>query len=69
MSIISHPNTDYHEKVAFYNDKTSGLKAITIHNTNLGQSLGGLRMYPYASDKATRVTANRMAEQRFMRTI
>jgi leucine dehydrogenase len=53
MSIFSHPHNDGHEKVAFYNDKTSGLKAIiAIHNTNLGQSLGGLRMYPYASDEA-----------------
>jgi leucine dehydrogenase len=63
MSIFSHPNNDSHEKVAFFNDKASGLKAIiAIHNTNLGQSLGGLRMYPYASDEAALADVLRLSK-------
>jgi len=42
---------DNHEQVVFCNDKNSGLKAIiAVHNTILGPSLGGCRMYPYASE-------------------
>lgn len=38
-----------HEQVVFCNDKASGLKAIIgIHNTTLGPSLGGTRMWHYA---------------------
>ena len=40
-----------HEQVVFCNDKESGLKAIiAIHNTTLGPSLGGTRMWPYESE-------------------
>lgn len=42
-----------HEQVVYCNDKNTGLKAIiAIHNTILGPSLGGCRMYPYQSDSA-----------------
>ena len=51
MSVFSHPAYDNHEEVAFYHDAKSGLKAIiAVHNTNLGPSLGGCRMWPYADD-------------------
>lgn len=37
-----------HEEVVFFNDTTSGLRAIiAIHSTRLGPSLGGLRMWNY----------------------
>jgi leucine dehydrogenase len=40
-----------HEQIVFCQDKPSGLKAIiAIHNTTLGPSLGGCRMYPYATE-------------------
>lgn len=40
-----------HEQVVFCNDKASGLKAIiAIHNTILGPSLGGTRMWNYSSE-------------------
>lgn len=40
-----------HEQVVFCNDKASGLKAIiAIHNTILGPSLGGTRMWNYESE-------------------
>lgn len=51
MSVFSHREFDHHQQVAFFNDRTSGLKAIVaVHNTNLGPALGGCRMWPYASD-------------------
>ncbi|GGD56313.1 leucine dehydrogenase [Lacimicrobium alkaliphilum] len=50
MSVFDHPAYDQHEHVAFYHDIKSGLKAIiAVHNTNLGPSLGGCRMWPYAN--------------------
>lgn len=49
MSVFDHKEFDSHEQVAFFNDKTTGLQAIiAVHNTNLGPSLGGCRMWPYA---------------------
>ena len=49
MSVFDHKEFDSHEKVAFFSDKATGLKAIiAVHNTNLGPSLGGCRMWPYA---------------------
>lgn len=41
-----------HEQVVFCNDKATGLKAIiAIHNTVLGPSLGGTRMWNYQSEE------------------
>src|SRR4029078_12008630 len=40
-----------HEEVVFCHNKDAGLKAIiAIHNTVLGPGLGGLRMWPYATE-------------------
>lgn len=51
MSVFAHPEFDAHEIVAFHHDRDSGLRAIiAVHNTRLGQGLGGCRMFPYASD-------------------
>ncbi len=52
MSVFSHIEFDDHEQVVFVSDKQSGLKAIiAVHNTKLGPSLGGCRMWPYATDE------------------
>jgi len=41
-----------HEQVVYCSNDKVGLKAIiAIHNTVLGPSLGGCRLYPYASEK------------------
>ncbi|EPJ49440.1 MAG: glu/Leu/Phe/Val dehydrogenase, dimerization region [Osedax symbiont Rs1] len=51
MSVFSHLEFDNHQQVVFISDEAVGLKAIiAVHNTNLGPSLGGCRMWPYASD-------------------
>lgn len=50
MSVFDHSEFDEHERVVFWDDKKTGLKAIiAVHNTNLGPALGGCRMWPYAS--------------------
>ncbi|GKW50143.1 Glu/Leu/Phe/Val family dehydrogenase [Halomonas sp. NCCP-2165] len=49
--MFDHPDFDHHEQVVYGCDEASGLKAIiAIHNTHLGPALGGLRVFPYASD-------------------
>jgi leucine dehydrogenase len=40
-----------HEQILFCNDNKTGLKAIiAVHNTVLGPSLGGTRMWPYQNE-------------------
>ncbi len=52
MTVFSHPEFDEHVQVAYCCDSDSGLKAIiAIHNLNRGPSLGGCRMWNYASDE------------------
>ncbi len=49
LDVSSHPSFDGHEQVVHFEDATLGLQAIiAVHNTNLGASLGGCRIYPYA---------------------
>lgn len=51
MSVFQQQDFDGHEQVAFFKDDETGLRAIiAVHNTNLGPALGGVRMWPYASD-------------------
>lgn len=52
MNVFSDIAFDGHEQVVFASDNASGLKTIiAVHNTNLGPSLGGCRMWPYASEQ------------------
>lgn len=44
---------DGYERVARAEDEASGLRAyISVHSTRLGPSLGGMRLWPYATDDA-----------------
>ena len=44
---------DGYERVARAEDAASGLRAyISVHSTRLGPSLGGMRLWPYATDDA-----------------
>lgn len=62
MALFEHPDFDNHELVAFHHDKKTGLKAIiAVHNTNLGPSLGGCRMWPYASSEEALTDALRLS--------
>ena len=48
--MFDHPDFDQHECVHVVQDGESGLQAIiAVHNTTRGPSLGGCRMFPYAS--------------------
>ena len=41
-----------HEEIVFCHDKDAGLRAIiAIHDTTLGPSLGGARMWPYKTEE------------------
>lgn len=49
LDVSIHPSFDNHENVVMFTDQATGLRAIiAVHNTNLGASLGGCRIYPYA---------------------
>lgn len=49
--VIHQMATFDHEQVLFCQDQATGLKAIiAVHNTTLGPSLGGTRMWNYASE-------------------
>jgi len=51
MGVFASADFDNHEQVTFCHDEATGLKAIiAIHNTHRGPSLGGCRMWPYASE-------------------
>ncbi len=51
MQIFDHPEFDHHQQIVFGSDEASGLRAIiAIHDTRRGPALGGLRIYPYASE-------------------
>ncbi|MDI5932987.1 Glu/Leu/Phe/Val family dehydrogenase [Halomonas kalidii] len=51
MPIFEHPDFDHHRQIVFGSDEASGLRAIiAIHDTHRGPALGGLRIYPYASE-------------------
>ena len=50
-SVIEQMTSMDHEQVLFCQDKATGLKAIiAVHNTTLGPSLGGTRMWNYATE-------------------
>jgi leucine dehydrogenase len=50
------------ERVVFFNDNASGLRAIiAIHDTTLGPALGGVRMRPFASEADALEDVTRLA--------
>ena len=50
---ITNLEVDGYERVARAEDETSGLRAyISVHSTRLGPSLGGMRLWPYATSDA-----------------
>jgi len=52
MNLFETIHSTEHEQVVFCHNKSAGLKGIiAIHNTTLGPALGGLRMWPYATEQ------------------
>lgn len=61
-TLFNHVEFENHQQVVFCSDEDTGLKAIiAIHNTRLGPSLGGCRMYPYASEEDALTDVLRLA--------
>ena len=53
MEITQYMETHGHEQLCAFTNKGVGLKAfIAIHDTTLGPSLGGLRIWPYQDEDA-----------------
>ena len=52
MNLFETIHTTEHEQLVFCHNKDAGLKGIiAIHDTTLGPALGGLRMWPYATEQ------------------
>ena len=53
MGVFENISIPGHEMVSFFQDKTIGLKSIiAVHNSTLGPTCGGLRIWPYESEEA-----------------
>ena len=62
MNVYNHESFDNHEQVVFCYDQPTKLKAIiAVHNTQRGPSIGGCRMYPYASEEEALTDALRLS--------
>nr|WP_106779788.1 Glu/Leu/Phe/Val dehydrogenase dimerization domain-containing protein [Lysinibacillus timonensis] len=62
MEIFKYMEKYDYEQLLFCQDHTSGLKAIiAIHDTTLGPALGGVRMWPYATEEQAIDDALRLA--------
>ncbi len=62
VSLFSSIEEMNHEQVVFCHDKETGLKAIVaIHNTVLGPSMGGTRMWHYTSESEAVTDALRLS--------
>jgi len=63
MELFERMVTRDHEELVFAQDRDAGLRAIiSVHSTVLGPALGGLRMWPYASEAEAIYDAMRLAE-------
>ena len=52
MEIFEHMTRYGHEQLVMFSDAGSGLKGmVAIHDTTLGPSCGGLRIWPYATEQ------------------
>ena len=63
MKIFDEIAKHGHEQVALCHDQATGLRAvIAIHNTILGPALGGVRMWPFASEEEAIADVIRLAK-------
>ena len=63
MKIFEEMNSRGHEQLVWFNDSSSGLKGIVaIHNSVLGPSLGGCRMYPYKNEEEALIDVLRLSK-------
>jgi leucine dehydrogenase len=63
MNILERMNGEGHEQVTMFSDPGSGLRAIiAVHDTTLGPSCGGTRMWPYESEAKALTDALRLSQ-------
>jgi leucine dehydrogenase len=63
MGFFDSPDLNHHEQVVFAHDEVTGLKAIiAIHNTSLGPSLGGCRVWNYETEEEALRDVLRLSE-------
>ncbi|MBQ71380.1 MAG: hypothetical protein CMJ67_00580 [Planctomycetaceae bacterium] len=63
MKILQQMSVMGHERVAFHQDPESGLRAIiAVHDTTLGNALGGTRRWCYASEADALMDVLRLSE-------
>ena len=63
MNLLNQMAQYGHEQVALYSDPDTGLRGIiAIHDTTLGPSCGGTRMWPYASEAEALADALRLSQ-------
>ena len=63
MDVLNKMFKHGHEQVTMYSDPETGLRGIiAIHDTTLGQSCGGTRMWPYASEADALADALRLSQ-------
>ena len=54
MRVLDYMEQHGHEQLSVWTDPAVGLRAfIAIHDTTLGPSLGGVRIWPYANEEET----------------
>ena len=62
MGVFDHAEFDDHESLHFFNDASTGLKAIiAVHSTALGPGAGGCRRWTYARDEDALTDALRLS--------
>ena len=63
MDVLNKMVKHGHEQVTMYSDPETGLRGIiAIHDTTLGPSCGGTRMWPYASEAEALADALRLSQ-------
>ena len=63
MNVLNNMAQYGHEQVTMYSDPDTGLRGIiAIHDTTLGPSCGGTRMWPYASEAEALADALRLSQ-------
>ena len=63
MSTLTNMLNRGHEQVVYINDPGVGLKAIiAIHDTTLGPSLGGCRMWNYGNEEEALIDVLRLSK-------
>jgi leucine dehydrogenase len=62
LNLFEQLKTGSHEQLVFFREQVSHLRAIVaIHDTTLGPAIGGVRMWPYETEKAAIEDALRLS--------